>query len=381
MKVAIFTDTYLPEVNGVAKTLGQLAGYLNSKGIAYRIFAPEYGETQAENNTIRFFSLPFLIYPQSRVAFPDGMRIAKELENFDPDIIHVITQFGIGLAGLKYAKENNIPAVSTYTTNFSQYLYYFRLKALENISWKYLKWFHNQSVRSFCPSYKTISLLQEKGINNPDLWSRGINTNAFSPRYRDVEFREKLGINDKTVILYAGRISPEKDLDILLHTAEKLNEKYISQIHFLLAGDGPYLEEIRKRSIPNLTALGFIKGQELSRAYASSDIFMFPSTSETFGNVILEAMASGLPVIASPEGGIADNLIDGYNGISCKKRNIEDYYEAASRLIEDRKLAKRLAANGIEHTADRKWEKIFDKLINDYYEIVSENSINIDEIA
>jgi glycosyltransferase involved in cell wall biosynthesis len=221
MKVAIFTDTYLPEVNGVAKTLGRLTGYMYENGIEYRVFAPSYRNAVQDKSVVRFPSFNFLLYPESKISIPLYAEIRKELNHFKPDIIHVATPFGIGLCGLKYANAEKIPMVSSYHTNYSQYLEYFNLKLFEQISWKYLKWFHKQSRINYCPSYSAISLLKGKGIENLELWSRGINTVAFSPVYRDIEFRRKLNCADKIVFLYVGRISPEKDIDILLSTAKK----------------------------------------------------------------------------------------------------------------------------------------------------------------
>lgn len=371
MKVAIFTDTYLPEVNGVAKTLGRFTDYMNENGIEYRVFAPCYGNADQDRSVMRFPSINFLLYPNSKISFPLYSQIKEELNHFRPDIIHVATPFCIGLCGLIYAKAENIPMVSSYHTNFSQYLEYFNLKLFEQISWKYLKWFHKQSRINYCPSYNTISLLKDKGIENLELWSRGVNTEIFSPIYRDITFRRKLNIVNKIVFLYAGRISPEKDVDILLSTVKQLNEKYLSKIHFLVAGGGPYLDTLKKCNLPNMTLLGFVEGLELSKVYASSDIFIFPSSSETFGNVILEAMASGLPVVACKEGGISDNLIDGYNGIACRKRNIDDFYDACEKLINDFQLTRELGLNGLKHTADLNWNRIFEKLIASYLNVIS----------
>ena len=374
MKIAIFSDTYLPEVNGVAKTIGRLCSYLEKNNIEYRIFVPRYKGTKNEETVIRLPALNLPAYPESKISLPDYPHISKELDSFRPELIHVTTPFSIGLCGLKYAKSRKIPLVSSYHTNYSQYLGYFKLKFLEEASWNYLKWFHSQCQKNYCPSRNTMNMLKIRGIQNLEIWSRGINTKAFSPAFRNDILRKNLGIADKLVFLYAGRISPEKDIDILPEVIRRLSLKYSDHIHFLFAGDGPYLGTMKELSLPNTTFLGFVQGQELSRLYASSDIFIFPSSTETFGNVILEAMASGLPVIGCNDGGVSDNLFGGFNGMVCKLRNEDDFYNACVKLAEDREYARRLSRNALMHTLDMSWDKIFEKLINSYAQIINEAS-------
>lgn len=374
MKLAIFSDTYLPEVNGVAKTLGRLCSYLEKSKIEYRLFAPQYEGKMSEKAVTRFSGFNFPAYPESRISLPDYSLISTELDSFKPDLIHIATPFSIGLCGLKYAKSRKVPVVSSYHTNYSQYLGYFKLKFLEEVSWNYLKWFHSQCRKNYCPSRNTLNMLQVRGIQNLELWSRGVNTEAFSPAFRSNELRKSLRIDDRLVFLYVGRISAEKDIDILPEVIRKLSLKFSDDVHFLFAGDGPYSSVIRELSLPNTTFLGFVEGHELSKLYASSDIFIFPSSTETFGNVVLEAMASGLPVIGCSEGGVSDNLFDGYNGIVCRQRNTNDFYEACIKLAEDRIYARKLSQNALEHTSDISWDSIFEKLINSYAQIVKEAS-------
>jgi glycosyltransferase involved in cell wall biosynthesis len=278
----------------------------------------------------------------------------------------------MGLCGIKYAKTRNVPIVSSYETNICQYLEYYRLKFLEQPSWKYLKWFHGKCDRIFCPSQVSARLLTDHGFKNISIWERGIESESFSPEFRDISLRKSLGIDDKLVFTYVGRVSPEKDLSIFIKTAKMLNEKYKNRIHFLIVGDGPCLKDLKGVAPDNMTFTGFMSGIELSKIYASSDIFLFTSPTETLGFVILEAMASGLAIIACSSGGVSDNLIDGFNGLACREKNELDFFLASERLILDFDYRHALSKNARNYALDKSWNKTFDKLILDYNNIINE---------
>lgn len=370
MKVAIFTDSFYPQINGVAKTLGKLVEYMEMKGIQYRIFAPAFENDESTDNVIRFNSFKFILYPQCRLSLPKYASVKRELQLFQPDIIHVVTEFNLGLMGLKYAKNHNIPLVSFYETNIPEYLKYYHLKFLENKSWSFFKWFHSSCDKSYCPSSSTKNLLRSKGLKNIDVWERGIEINNFSPDYRDEEYRKSMNLEGKTVFLYVGRISPEKDLNVFIEVAKRLNLEYMDKIHFLVVGDGPSLKKLKKEVPENVTFTGFIKGPRLAKIYASSDVFLFPSATETLGYVVLEAMASGLPVICCTEGGVADNLVDGYNGIACREKNVEDFYHAAESVIKNENLRHTLSRNARSFVMTKDWYNACEKLIRCYEEVI-----------
>ncbi|HBN28736.1 MAG TPA: glycosyltransferase family 1 protein, partial [Clostridiaceae bacterium] len=190
--------------------------------------------------------------------------------------------------------------------------------------------------------------------------------------YRDINFRERNGFDHKLAILYVGRFAAEKDMDVFIDTAKMLNEKYEDKIHFVMVGDGPMKKDIVKSDFKNVTFTGFLQGEELSKVYASSDIFLFPSSTETYGNVILEAMASGLPTVACKKGGIFENVIDGYNGFLCGEKDTEDFYKAVEKLILNEDLRKAFAKNGLRHAKGKSWDRIFDKLMESYEEVIEE---------
>jgi glycosyltransferase involved in cell wall biosynthesis len=374
MRIAFFTDTFLPQINGVAKTLSKFVDYMEEHNIEYRIYAPSFKDEEEEDKVIRSRSFKFILYPQCRLSLPNYFTIAKELDEFGPDIIHVVTEFNMGLCGLKYAKSRNIPVVSSYETNICQYLEYYKLKFLETPSWKYFKWFHNKCDRNFCPSKATVNLLKEQGFANPAIWERGIETDRYSPSYRSTELRKSMGIDNKIVFSYVGRVSPEKDLHLFIKTAKRLNEKYMDKVHFLMVGDGPSLKDLKDSAPSNVTFTGFLRGEELSRIYASSDVFLFTSPTETLGFVILEAMASGLAIVSCNSGGITDNLINGYNGLACHEKNEDEFYLASEKLINDEILRLTLAKNAREYALNKSWNNTFDKLLENYHELIQSKS-------
>ena len=373
MKVAIFTDTFLPQINGVTKNLSKQLEFFEKEGISYQVFAPDFKSDDKNEdtfNTYRVPSLGFFLYPECRLSIPHYYKIKRILKEYDPDIIHTVTQFNLGLCGLKYANKLNIPLINSYHTNFSQYLHYYSLKFLKKPVWSFLRWFHNQGQYNLCPSQITKKELKNKGIKNLKVVTRGINHNKFSPIHRDQRLREKLNLKDKLCLLYVGRLAPEKNIEILIDSIKKLNENYKNKIKLVLTGDGPSKSKLIKMAPDNVHFTGYLTGQDLEKIYASADIFTFSSITETYGNVILEAMSSGLPVVAMLEGGVKENLVDEYNGLACYNNNVEELTGNIERLITNTDLRQKLAKNARKYALSQTWDKVYIKLINIYQEAI-----------
>lgn len=374
MKIALFTDTYLPQINGVTNTLIKLTKYYDKHGIEYKIFAPNYDTKYEDMNIERFNSIKFLIYPENRIALPNTLRISSILTKFQPDIIHIASEFALGIAGLNYGKKHGIPTISNYTTNFSQYAKYYKVNFLKESIWSYLKWFHSQNDVTLCPSMVSQELLHKHGIHHTKIFSRGIDYKQFHPLKRNEQLRRQLGITTKIVFLYVGRVSFEKDLDILCDSYHEIYHKYQEDVSFIITGDGPYLEKCKQSFPSNTIFTGFLKGKELAEIYASCDIFVCPSSTETFGNVILEAMASGLPVIGADAGGVGELISHQITGLKFPKRDSKELTKCMSNLIEDIDLKDYLKCNAREFTSNRSWEKIFDGLMDIYDEILEKRA-------
>ncbi|WP_313339840.1 glycosyltransferase family 1 protein [Sedimentibacter sp.] len=372
MKIAIFSDTYSPQINGVTNTLDKLVQYFESNHIEYKIFAPKYDDENKEEHTERFYSLKFFMYPECRLALPNIFRISQSLSEFKPDIIHLMTEFNMGMTGMIYGKKNNIPTISNYTTNFSQYTEYYNLEIFKQPIWDYMKWFHNQNNITLCPSNEAQKLLNKNGINKTSLFSRGIDSHKFNPSYRNVKLRKELGIENKTTFLYVGRVATEKDMDILNESYRLIREKHHNTA-LIITGEGPYLEECKEMFPEDTIYTGFKKGHELAEIYASSDMFVCPSSTETFGNVVLEAMASGLAVIGADAGGIKEIISHKQNGLKFKAKDSNELTNCMQELIENKSLRNYVKSNGLKFAQNRTWERIIDNLYVIYCEILKEN--------
>lgn len=377
MRVALFADTYLPQINGVTNTLGRLIAFYEAAGIEYKIFAPKYNAEKPEYNIERYYSLKFFLYPESRITFPNLFRLTGSLAEFKPELIHLMTEFNMGIAGLYYGKKHGIPTISNYTTNFSQYTSYYKINFLEQAIWNYMKWFHTQNAITLCPSKSAQSLLKDHGIHNTGLFSRGIDSENFHPMFRNPVFRKSLGLAKKTVFLYVGRLSAEKDLDTLGESYNNIHKLYPEQTALIITGDGPYMKKCRDLFPEDTIFTGFKKGRELAEIYASSDIFICPSSTETFGNVVLEAMASGLPVIGADAGGVGEIIKHQVTGLKFRPRDSNDLAACMIELISNPVLLNSLKENGREFGINRSWNQIFDGLLDVYQQVLENRVISI----
>ena len=370
MKIAFFSDTYEPEINGVTKTIDKLKEYMDKIGIEYKFFVPADNSFTYKKETIPFNSFRLFLYPECKVALPKYQEAKEILDEFQPDLIHIITPFSMGLIGMKYSKENNIPMVSSYHTNFVEYFKYYKLQIFENIFWKYFLWFHSHCKINFCPSNETLYHLKEKGIENLKVWDRGIDSNKFTPEKYSYSIRNQYASDNEVLLLYVGRIAPEKELNVLINTVKILNSKNLS-FKLLVVGDGPQLKELTSLNIENIMFAGYKGGDDLHKIYASSDIFVFPSSTETYGNVILEAMSSGLPVVSVASGGIKENLINGINGLEFKVGSSIDMADKIELLINNTTLREKLVQNARQHALKKSWNEVFERLFNDYTNLLT----------
>jgi glycosyltransferase involved in cell wall biosynthesis len=249
MRVALFTDTFLPQINGVTNTLTKLIEYYKANNIEYLVFAPDsYSDLNQNFNVEKFISIKFLLYPECRLSFPNIFRLRNSLFQFNPDIIHIMTEFNMGIVGLIYGKKFKIPTVSNYTTNFAQYLKYYNLDIFNNTSWNYMRWFHNQNEMTLCPSMETKELLRSNGIQNTGIFSRGVDFENFNEKLRSVKLRKQLGIDDKIVLLYVGRVALEKDIHVLKESYIRILNQYKDRVSLIITGNGPELERYKKTS-------------------------------------------------------------------------------------------------------------------------------------
>lgn len=367
MKMAIFTDTFYPDINGVARTLKRLTEYLHKQNISFKVFAPKSsGDEYISENIYRFEGLSFFLYPECRLALPKPKQIKKELQAFSPDLIHVATPFNMGLCGVYYAKKLNIPLVGSYHTDFEQYLSYYDLPFLSRIIWKYMNWFHQPFEKIFVPSHDTYEKLSIQQFRNLEIWPRGVDCNHFHPNYSEKSVRGKYQINKKYILTYVGRLAPEKDLKTFMSIAKGIPKKFSQDIQWVVAGDGPLREELEREAPENMVFTGYLSGKQLAEIYSVSDLFVFPSPTETFGNVVLEALASGTPVIGSNSGGVRNIISHGTNGILCEPGAVNQFIYAITHLLSHDSKRWQMAMEGRKYALSQRWDHIFDQLIQQY---------------
>jgi phosphatidylinositol alpha 1,6-mannosyltransferase len=371
-KLAIFTGNYNHIRDGVSLTLNRLVAFLERENVDTLVFGPT-ANPPAFQHTGTLVPVPSISMPgrpeyRITVAFPKNSR--KKLEEFDPDIIHIATPDILGYKALRWAMVNNKPVVASYHTHFSSYLKYYKLSLFEPISWKYLRWFYSKCNTVFVPSESMADILELNGVqSNLKIWARGIEPGKFSPSFRSNSWREEKGFKkDEIVVTFISRLVWEKNLRLFADVVNRLRLKY-THVKPLIGGEGPALEEM-KEMMPDAEFAGFLKGEELARAYASSDLFFFPSETETFGNVTLEAMASGLPCIVADATGSKSLVEHGVNGYLAETDKPDDFYNYIEKLIVDSELRKKMAANSLIKAGNYSWEVINSSLLECYTEVL-----------
>ena len=380
MKIAFFTETFLPKVDGIVTRLTKTIQNLVESGDEVTVFCPEgCPSSYMGAKVIVVPAMPLPLYPELKLGLP-GPGVSDELENFKPDLIHVVNPAVLGLGGIWLAKTNNIPLVASYHTHLPKYLEHYGMGMLEPLLWELLKAAHNQATLNLCTSTAMVQELSEKGIQNTALWQRGVDTDIFKPELRDEEMRKRLlgSFSDEgSLLIYVGRLSAEKQIERIKPVLEALPSTRLA-----LVGDGPYRQQLEKIfQGTSTTFVGYLSGNELASAYASGDAFLFPSSTETLGLVLLEAMAAGCPVVGANKGGIPDIISDGENGCLY---NPDGENDGASSLIE---ATKKLLGNEIERTTMRQaarseaerwgWAGATKQLRSYYEDVLDKNQSNI----
>jgi phosphatidylinositol alpha 1,6-mannosyltransferase len=372
LRLALFTDTALPQLNGVTRTLDRLARAVRARGGEVRTFTTTARGADDDLSVRRFASIPFWAYPQLRLAAPRVAAVTRELREFRPTLVHAATPFGVGLAGRAAAARIGVPFVSSYHTSFSAYAEFYGLGALTSAGWRFQRWFHNGGLRTFCPTRAVQRELESHGVRRTRVWGRGVDTARFSPRQRSTSFRrDVLGAGSGTVVVgYVGRLAAEKGLGLALDAMRLARQRSAVPIVFAFAGDGPYAAECRTRAPEGSIFLGRLEGEALTTFYASVDMFVFPSRTDTFGNVLLEAMASGLPVVAANAAPTRELLRDGSCGVLADaEEGPGPMAEAIVALAHDAERRAALTGRGLSVAAQHSWDAVFDLLLADYAEV------------
>ncbi|MCL7959854.1 MAG: glycosyltransferase family 1 protein, partial [marine benthic group bacterium] len=333
------------------------------------LVTPRIGQGPAAGTRLHMqlpsFSVP--IYPQLQLARPMGPLGSRQLRAFDPDVVHVATEFTVGWSGVRWALDQGVSLLTSFHTDFPAYLAGYGLGRLKGPAWRYLRLFHERSVHTFCPSRATLRQLRDNGFGHRlSVWSRGVDGDRFHPAHRNVAIRRQLSGEAEKLLVYVGRLAPEKRVDVLLEAFRILRSDLGPHVALAVIGDGPARADLERTAPRGVTFTGFLQGDDLAAAYASGDIFTFPSDTETFGNVVLEAMASGLPVIAPSRGGVTDFVRHGENGMLVEPREPAEFACAARRLLQDAAARSRMARQARTAAEGRSWYRVFDGLFSAY---------------
>lgn len=371
MRVAIITENFLPKLDGVTRTIAMLLEHLQQRGHQAIVFGPEGSvPSYAGAQVIPVTGIPIPFYPELKFLFPQRS-MGQSLAHFHPDIIHLADPMLLGMAGLYWARKQSIPVVAAYHTNLADYIAHYGLGWLEQPTWSYRRFLHNQCAATLCPSPSTIAMLRQHGFERLAIWPRGVDSILFAPSKRSVIIRQELGAIDDatTLLLYVGRLSHEKNITILSESYRALAQP---GVHLVIVGDGPARAEIEHdlQGYP-VTFTGYRSGEALAVIYASCDAFLFPSTTETFGQVVQEAMASGLPVVGANAEGVCDLVIPGKTGILVTPNDVAGFTDAARILIQDVPYRLEMGVNARNWAKQRAWSDVMDALLQLYAAVIA----------
>lgn len=374
MRVAVFSEVYWPMVSGVSHTLQRLQAALGERGHEIRVYSATYPlppGTADRPEVHRSPSRPLFLSPEVQWAFPRLPEVTRDLEGFGPDLVHLATEFTMGLAGLRAAQRLGVPIIASAHTDYERYAGRYGLDWAAFPGWTYLRWFYAQAKLVLCPSCSYEVHLHQRGVRHTGLWTRGVDTRQFDPALRSEEFRARfgLGVTDQ-LVLYVGRLAPEKGIERLLAAWATLGEQR-GKRRLVFVGSGVMGETIRRRALPGVHLTGPLTGRELGVAYASGDIFVLPSSTETFGNVLLEGMASGLACLALRAGGVTEFARDWENALLVDPERPRELGDALALLLTDPVLRARLGQGARETALDRGWGPVFDRLLEDYARVAA----------
>lgn len=378
-RITIVTETYAPEVNGVAHTLSTLVSGMRARGIKVQIIRPrQHKHDTQELDTLTLPGLPIPNYPEMKFGLPYYRRVLRAMQEFKPQAIYVATEGPLGWAATQAAKKIGISVVSGFHTNFHQYGAHYNLGIISNLGYRYMRWFHNRTAATLVPTQQQADELTSHGFERVRVMARGVDSQRFSPEKRSTELRREWGVKENDLVLiYVGRIAAEKNLQLVVRTYEALKNQD-ECIRLVLVGDGPELESIRERH-PDVISAGIQRGEELSAHFASGDIFLFPSMTDTFGNVVTEALASGLALVSFDYAAAHEHTQHETSAMLADFGNEQAFIRATLSLIERPNLLKTLRQNARATACDISWDSIIDEFLQHLSTAYNTSAAHIEE--
>jgi glycosyltransferase involved in cell wall biosynthesis len=374
LKIALVTETFLPEINGVAMTLGKLVDGLLTRGHWVQLVRPKQDSKDGDSRggaleQIVCNGLPIPGYGGLKFGLPCPYRLMRTWSKTRPDLVHVATEGPLGWSAIYAARKLAIPLSSSFHTNFDQYTQHYGIGWLRSPVQAYLRHTHNACAATLAPTQALANDLQRRGFKNVGLMARGISSDLFNPLHRSPSLRAAWGVGEKDILIsYVGRLASEKNLEAVLRAFDTI-ERQVDGARLLLVGDGPLRESMAKRC-PRAILPGMLRGEQLSKAYASSDLFLFASLSETYGNVVPEALASGVAVVAYAQGAAAELIRDGINGALIEPGNESAFILWALELAANRDRLADLRGNASASVAHLDWNQVQDRFINTLRDVI-----------
>jgi glycosyltransferase involved in cell wall biosynthesis len=369
MRIALFTDTFRPTVNGVAHALGLLVDHAGRAGHEVALVTPRLEQEAAGTRFHRQLPGPrFPLYPELRACTPRlSAAVREEVDRFRPEIVHAATEAGAGLAGRAWARRRGVPLVTSFNTLFPEYLRDYRLGFLEGSLWRYLRWFHGGAALTVTPSEWMRGELARRGFHSRTaLWARGVDSTLFHPSKRSWLLRRALAPEAEVILMYVGRIAREKKVDLLTEAFPQIQERTPRRVALVMVGDGPARAELESRRVPGVHFAGYKHGEELAIHYASADLFVFASDTETFGQVVTEAQASGLPAVVPDRGGVTDTVTPCLTGYRFEPGDATSLARAAAKLVDDPTKRMQMGARARAAAEGRSWQRVFGGLFDRY---------------
>jgi glycosyltransferase involved in cell wall biosynthesis len=370
LRVAVVTETYPPEVNGVAATIARVVEGLRGRGHELQLVRPRQDRADAASAEGPFVQvlmrgLPIPRYPQLKMGLPSKRALIKLWTARRPDIVHIVTEGPLGWSALQAAVQLKLPVVSDFRTNFHAYSRHYGVGWLRTPVMAYLRKFHNRTACTMVPTEDLRSELAAAGFKRLRVVARGVDTQLFDPARRSDALRSEWGAGPQTMVaLCVGRLAPEKNLGTLLAAVDAMRNDDAG-LRLVLVGDGPEKARLMQRC-PDAIFAGLRRGDDLAAHYASADVFLFPSITETFGNVVPEAMASGLAVVAYDHAAAGQLIRHGENGLLARYDDSLEFCRVAQRLAGDGARARALGLQARATATRMDWGRIVEAIEAEY---------------
>ena len=368
LRVALFSGNYNYVRDGANQALNLLVGHLLARGVKVRVYSPTVPDPafEATGDLVDVPALPLIGRGEYRMAGGLTARVRRDLAGFAPNLIHVSAPDFLGHRAVSYARRHGLASLASLHTRFETYPRYYGFGFLEGTAVQLLRRFYSRVDQVMVPTPSIAALLEDWGVATPiGIWSRGIDHDRFRPARRDLGWRRALGIGDEErAIGFLGRLVKEKGLDVFADVVTELRRRGVPH-KVLVVGEGPARDWFAEQ-VPEAVFAGFQSGDDLGRAVASMDVFFNPSVTETFGNVTLEAMSAGVPVVAARATGAVDLLDEGETGFLVPPRDIAAYADAIEHIVTDPDLRHRMGAAGHAEAAGYSWERANQAVLDAY---------------